>query len=225
MNSFNGVLGNPGFRFFDTDNAVAITSTGQQLIKFTADIGNKFYTKELGKDKDYCIYTDTDSVFYSAIPLVQKDFPNADLNDDKFMTEKILETANVVQEFINKSYDLFAKKFLNCDSHRFDIKQECVAKSAFWVTKKRYGQWIINDGGVTCDKLDVKGLDIVRSSFPPAMRDLMTQVLKDILGDVDKDEIDEKIMKFKKEMKTTDIMNIALPTGVRKLTKFKSVIK
>ena len=112
---------------------------------------------------------------------------------------------------------------MNCDEHRFDIKQECVAKSAFWVTKKRYGQWIINDGGLTCDKLDVKGLDIVRSSFPPAMRDLMTQVLKDILGDVDKDVIDEKIMKFKKEMKTSDIQNIALPTGVKKLNKFKDV--
>jgi len=49
----------------------------------------------------------------------------------------------------------------------------------------------------------------------------MTQVLKDILGDVDKDVIDEKILKFKKEMKTSDIMDIALPTGVRKLTKFK----
>ena len=28
-------------------------------------------------------------------------------------------------------------------------------------------------------------------------------------------------MKFKKEMKTSDIQNIALPTGVKKLNKFK----
>jgi DNA polymerase elongation subunit (family B) len=191
------------------------------LIKFTEKIANSYYNGKLGDKEDYCIYTDTDSVFYSAVPLVKKDFPNADLTDDKFMTEKILETAKVVQDYINESYNLFAKKFLNCDEHRFDIKQECVAKSAFWVTKKRYGQWIINDGGLTCDKLDVKGLDIVRSSFPPAMRDLMTQVLKDILGDVDKDVIDEKILKFKKEMKTSDIQNISLPTGVKKLSKFK----
>ena len=34
--------------------------------------------------------------------------------------------------------------------------------------------WVYNDGGRKCDKLDVKGLDIVRSNFPPAMRDLMT---------------------------------------------------
>ena len=141
--------------------------------------------------------------------MVQKDFPNADLNDDKFMTEKILETAKVVQDYINESYNLFAKRFLNCDEHRFDIKQECVAKSV-WVTKKRYGQWIINDGGLTCDKLDVKGLDIVRSSFHQ-MRDLMTQVLKDILGEVDKDEIDEKIIEVQERNENYRYSNIALP--------------
>ena len=221
LNSLYGVLGLPVFRFYDIDNAEATTVTGQELIKFTEKIANSYYNTKLEDKEDYCIYTDTDSVFYSAIPLVKKDFPNADLTDDEFMTEKILETAEVVQNYINKSYDLFAKRFLNIDEHRFDIKQECVAKSAFWVTKKRYGQWIINDGGIVCDRLDVKGLDIVRSSFPPAMRKLMTGVLKDILGNIDKDVIDENILKFKKEMKTSDIQDIALPTGVRKLTKFK----
>ena len=53
------------------------------------------------------------------------------------------------------------------------------------------------------------------------MRDLMTQVLKDILGNVDKEEIDEKIVNFKNEMKTLPLETIALPTGVKKLTKFK----
>ena len=220
LNSLYGVLGLPVFRFYDIDNAEATTTTGQDLIKFTEEITNKYYNKKLNTKEDYCIYTDTDSVFYPAVPLIQHEHPDVDLTNDKFMTEKILETANVVQEFINKSYDLFAKKFLNCDTHRFDIKQETIAKSAFWVTKKRYGQWIINDGGIICDRLDVKGLDIVRSSFPPAMRKLMTGVLQDILGNVDKDSIDKDILKFKKEMKTSDIQDIALPTGVRGITKF-----
>ena len=222
LNSLYGVLGLPVFRFYDIDNAEATTTTGQDLIKFTERIANSYYNNKLGDKEDYCIYTDTDSVFYSAIPLVQKDFPNADLNDDKFMTEKILETAKVVQDYINESYNLFAKRFLNCDEHRFDIKQECVAKSAFWVTKKRYGQWIINDGGVKCDKLDVKGLDIVRSNFPPAFRDFMTTILKSILENVDKEKIDDKIINFKNNIKYADIYDIALPTGVKNLKKFKN---
>ena len=154
LNSLYGVLGLPVFRFYDIDNAEATTITGQELIKFTEKIANSYYNNKLGDKEDYCIYTDTDSVFYSAIPLVKKEFPNADLNNEEFMTEKILETAGAVQDFINDSYNLFASKLLNVrGSHKFDIKQECVAKSAFWVTKKRYGQWIINDGGVTCDSL------------------------------------------------------------------------
>ena len=137
------------------------------------------------------------------------------------MTEQILEIAGEVQEYINRSYDYFAKKFLNIQNgHRFEIKQELIAKSAFWVTKKRYGQWIINDSGLTVEKLDVKGLDIVRSSFPPAFRDFMTRVLKAILAKVDKGKIDGFILNFKKSLHSESIDDIALPTGVKGLKKY-----
>jgi len=192
------------------------------LIQFTEKVTNHYYNNLLGTDEDYCIYTDTDSVFYSAIPLVKKRYPDADISDDKFMTEQILDIASEVQEYINKSYMYFAKKFLNIgEDHRFDIKQEVIAKSAFWVTKKRYGQWIINDGGLECEKLDVKGLDIVRSSFPPAFQKFMTNVLKAILHNYEKDKIDQFILKFKSSLSDHNIDDIALPSGVKGMTKYK----
>ena len=221
LNSLYGVLGLTVFRFYDIDNAEGTTTTGQELIKFTEKIANSYYNKILKTDKDYCIYTDTDSVFYSALPLVQNRLPNADVKDDKFMTEQILEIAGEVQDYINKSYNYFSSKFLNIrGDHRFEIKQEMIAKSAFWVTKKRYGQWIINDGGLEVEKLDVKGLDIVRSSFPPAFRDFMTKVLKAILAKVPKDKIDEFILNFKNNLKDEELDKIALPTGVKGITKY-----
>jgi len=167
----------------------------------------------------------TDSCFFPALPLVKKRHLNIDITDDVFMTKQILSVAKEVQDFINSGYDYFAKKFLNVKGkHRFDIKQECVAKSAFWVTKKRYAQWIINDGGVKCAKLDVKGLDVVRSNFPPAMRDLMKNVLKMILSNNPKNDVDDIILKFKKEMKTESVQNIALPTGVKNLKQYKAKV-
>ena len=175
----------------------------------------------LKTNEDYCIYTDTDSVFYSAIPLINKRFPDADFGDVKFMTKQILDIASEVQDYINKSYDYFSSKFLNIkEEHRFDIKQEVIAKSAFWVTKKRYGQWIINDGGTTCEKLDVKGLDIVRSSFPPAFQKFMTNILKAILHDIDKEKIDNFILGFKKKLDTNEIIDISLPSGVKGIKKY-----
>ena len=221
LNSLYGVLGLTVFRFYDIDNAEATTLTGQELIKFTEKVTNNYYNKQLNDEKDYCIYTDTDSVFYSALPLVKNRFPDVNIDDDKFMTKQILDIASEVQTYINRSYDYFSKKFLNIKGeHRFDIKQEVISKSAFWVTKKRYGQWIINDGGLEVEKLDVKGLDIVRSSFPPSFRDFMTKVLKGILAKIPKDKIDEFILNFKNNLHDEELDKIALPTGVKGIKKY-----
>jgi DNA polymerase elongation subunit (family B) len=219
LNSFYGVLGNPGFRFFDPDNATAITSTGQQLIKFTADIGNQYYTKELGEQKDYCIYTDTDSTFFSSLPIIKKRYPDFNVNDEKWMAEKTIEVASEVQNFINRAYNVYAQRFHNVSTHRFDIKQEFVAKAGLWIAKKRYAQWLINQEGHTISKLDVKGLDVVRSSFPTAFRKFMAEVLEDILNDISKEELDQKILDFKEYMKTVQIELVMFPIGVKDIKK------
>jgi len=222
LNSLYGVLGLPVFRFYDLDNAEATTLTGQELIKFTKKIGNHFYNKELGDDEDYCIYIDTDSVFYSALPLVKKRFPTMDFDSETMMSKRILDVADEMQTFLNGSYDYFAKKFLNLDKHRFEIKQELIAKSGLFIVKKRYGMKIINDNGVKVNKLHVKGLDLVRSNFPKAMGKLLKDVLEDILATVPKDKIDDRIINFKESMKLVDFDKIAMPTGVKNLKKYSA---
>jgi DNA polymerase elongation subunit (family B) len=222
LNSFYGALGNAGFRFYDPDNTIAVTSTGQSLIKFTADIGNKYYVNELGVKQDYCIYTDTDSTFFSSLPIIEKRYPSYDGTDEKWMAEKTIEVASEVQQFINKAYDIYAKKFHNVNVHRFDIKQEFVAKAGLWIAKKRYAQWLINQEGHTISRLDVKGLDVVRSSFPPAFRRFMAEILEDILKLTDKEDIDTKILNFKDHIKTLPIIQIMFPIGVKELNKWKT---
>ena len=46
-----GVLGLPAFRFYDLDNATAVTTTGQTVIKNTASMVNLKYNKELYSDE------------------------------------------------------------------------------------------------------------------------------------------------------------------------------
>ena len=48
LNSLYGVLGLPSFRFYDIDNAEAVTLSGQMVIKSTADMANIKYNRELG---------------------------------------------------------------------------------------------------------------------------------------------------------------------------------
>jgi DNA polymerase elongation subunit (family B) len=214
-----GVLGLPVFRFYDLDNAEATTLTGQSLIKFTRKLVNHFYNKELGTNDDYCIYIDTDSVFYSAVPLVEHRFPSSDMSD-VMMTRRINDIATEVQVFLNETYDYFASRFCNLDEHRFEIKQEIVAKSGLFIVKKRYGMKVISDNGRQVNTTLVKGLDTVRSNFAPLFRQLLKDVLDDILADVPKDKIDHRITRFRKNMKLNQLDEISSPTGVKGIWKY-----
>ena len=222
LNSLYGVLGLPAFRFYDVDNAEAVTLTGQTVIKTTEMIANQYYIKNIGKEADYNVYTDTDSVFYQAAPLVKARNPEIDENDDAQMIPAILQVAQEVEAHINGVYDSMSKKMFNVINHRFDIKQETIAKGAFWVSKKRYAQWIINDNTVDCDKLDIKGLDVKRSSFPTYFKEVMSTVLWDILKDEDKIKLDQKILDYKDDMPNQNYIDIAKNSAVKGMSKYST---
>jgi len=158
----------------------------------------------------------------TALPIIKKRFPTMDFDSETLMSKRILDVADEMQTFLNSSYDYFAKNFLNLDNHRFEIKQELIAKSGLFIVKKRYGMKIINDNGVKVNKLHVKGLDLVRSNFPKAMGELLKNVLEDILATVPKDKIDERIINFKESMKLVDFDRISMPTGVKGLEKYSA---
>jgi len=223
LNSLYGVLGLPAFRFYDIDNAEAVTTTGQTVIKSTADMGNIKYNKELGeKDLDSNIYIDTDSVFFSAVPLMDKRYPNWKEQDQDTIAGYVNVIAEEMQDYLNDFYNILSKKIFNVDKdkHRLEIKKEYVAKAGLWIAKKRYAQWIISDNGVPVDKLDVKGLDVKRSSFPKAFQEIMSDVLISILRGQTEEEITEKVLAFKKSMTELDIKNIAKNSAVKNLTKY-----
>ena len=136
------------------------------------------------------------------------------------MSQHILDIASEVQNYLNDGYNYFAKRFCNLDNHRFDIKQEVIAKNGFFIVKKRYAMKIINDNGVKVDKVLVKGIDTVRSNFAPSFRELLKTVLDDILNDVPKNKIDERIIKFKKSMSSLNYDSIASPTSVKGIRKY-----
>jgi DNA polymerase elongation subunit (family B) len=225
LNSMYGILGLPAFRFYDIDNAEAVTLSGQTVIKKTEAAINMKYNKELKTDDmDYVQYVDTDSVFVSCLPLVKNRFPDIDTDDIELMTPKIYEIATEVQNYVNQFYDVFAKKIFNTEKHRLEIKQEMIGRTGFWQKKKRYALWIISDNGVPMDKLEVKGLDIVRSSFPKSFQKLMKDVMVDILKDKDKEEIDENILTFKRNLNTVLYSEVAKTSSIKDIKKYASMV-
>lgn len=235
LNSFYGVLLLPSFRFYDKTNGEAVTLTGQSVIHWSQKAADLFYNKELGtKDGEFCIYIDTDSIFEPIEPLFVHRFGDMSKYTDDEIVAKSKDIINDVQSFVNKSYDVYAKKCHNVDTHRWDIKQELIAKRAFWVgalndktgkvegVKKRYAQWIVDKEGHKVDEMDVKGLDVVRSNFPIKFRQFMSDILIDILHDKPKEELNQKVRKFKNELDTLPLHEIMLPTGVKDVDKWQT---
>jgi DNA polymerase elongation subunit (family B) len=223
LNSIYGVLGLPIFRFYDKDNASAVTLTGQDIIKTANKAINQYYKKTLNdtENKDYVIYVDTDSCFASALPIIKHKMPDIDLNDEKQMTEAILTVCSEAQKHVNDTFNVMADRMFNVQNHRFDAKQEVIAKTSFWLAKKRYAQFIINKAGIECDEMEVKGIDVVRTSFPIRFRKFMQKFLDDMLRKLPKDQIDASILEFKENMSTYPVIEIAKNTSVKFISQDK----
>lgn len=134
------------------------------------------------------------------------------------------DIAEEMQDYLNDFYDILSKKIFNVDKdkHRLEIKKEYVAKAGLWIAKKRYAQWIISDNGVPVDKLDVKGLDVKRSSFPKAFQKIMSDVLISILKGKEEGEITDMIMDFKHSMPSLPFIDVAKNSAVKNMSKYIS---
>jgi DNA polymerase elongation subunit (family B) len=213
LNSLYGVLGLPIFRFFDIDNALAVTASGQDVIKNSAKFVNELYWSKTGQQEDYCTYIDTDSLYFSATPLMPSD-------GGKDFTIKL---ARVMEKKLNEYYTDMAKEFFFCNSHRFYIKGESVATTGIWIAKKRYAMNVVYDLESNMDvdnKMKVKGLDVVRSSFPPAFRDFMKGMMKDVLNKVTKADIDTKVLNFREQLNTMEYLDVARNTAVKNISEY-----
>lgn len=211
LNSLYGVLGLPVFRFYDLDNAAAVTLTGQDIIKTSSKYVNKKFNARCGtKDKDYILYIDTDSLYLdmNSLAIHEK------VEDVKSFS---VSTIGEVSDNLNDFYKVMMVQMFNSTDNRIKIASDVVAKSAFWLAKKRYAMLKVYNMELNkdVDDLEVKGLDVVRSSYPKKFRDFMSSVLLDILKGTSKKELDAKILKFKDMMKEFNVEDVAKNTSVR----------
>jgi DNA polymerase elongation subunit (family B) len=116
-----------------------------------------------------------------------------------------------------------AKDLFFCNNHRLYIKGESVAETAVWIAKKRYAMNVVYDLESNLDvanKMKVKGLDVVRSSFPPAFRDFMNKMMKDILNKATKQDIDQKVLMFRDSMDSMSYLEVARNTAVKNISEY-----
>ena len=80
--------------------------------------------------------------------------------------------------------------------------------------------YIVNKEGVPIEELEMKGLDIMKSNFPPYFKNFGEELIKSILFSKPKEEIDKFVMEFKNSIQTIEWIKLLKPTGLKKMGEY-----
>ncbi len=177
MNSFYGVMGSYGCRFYHPDLPSAITGTGQWLL---------LRSKEYLEQKGYkVVYGDTDSLFVKLPDSINNFLPSdgeglvRDLN--LYWKKRLKEEFNV-ESFLEIEFEKYYRKFIITP-----------ARGGESGAKKRYAG-LLKSG--TEEKIEFVGLEFVRSDWTRLAKEFQVELYKRIFyGNEVKDWLKEMVKK------------------------------
>ena len=173
-------------------------------------------------DTNYCAYVDTDSNYYNAEPLLRHLYPNFDEMGEEERDNKLEEIALKYQDLITDYYSEMSVNVFNVPVHRFEMKTECIIRSAYFRATRRYAQWITKKEGVVKNELDIKGLEFMKANFPPIFGKFFNKILELALKGTKQSEIDKMLLDFREHImsKDLDITILGNPTSVKTLNDY-----
>jgi len=174
------------------------------------------------EETNYCTYSDTDSIYMHAEPLLRHRHMNFDKMTAEEKDDALENIAMQYENIVTNSYDKLAKDVFRSTEHRLEMKTECVIRSAYFRATRRYAQWITKQEGIVNETLDVKGLEFKKANFPPILGEFMKKALVDVLKGATQKEIDDRLKIFKKEILdgTIPLTLLGNPQAVKKLKKY-----
>ena len=240
INSIYGAFANEYFHFYNIAIAETVTLQGQDAIRFTEKMIEKYFSeffhrdrpllRELGVPDDVEVpsikrkvwkYTDTDSgylIFEECIDAVNW---QGTIKDFVLILNRVR-----LAEYIKKVLNDYAKTFYT--DNYLDFELETIAENAIWVAKKKYVQNIIWKDGKDYDNLSyikTTGLEIIQSSTPLFCREKLIEVVRYVfskkkLSIDDNAELVALIKSIKQEFKLSNIEKISMSRGISDYRKF-----
>jgi len=226
LNSLYGAILNAGCRFFDKRIGQSTTLTGRSIAKHMDAYINECITGEYDHVGKAIIYGDTDSCYFSAWSVLEKEVKEGRMEWSK---ETAIALYDGVAEQVNESFPGFMEQAFHCPRDMGELikaGREMVADRTLFITKKRYAVNIIDLEGKRLDvngkagKIKATGLDLKRSDTPKVIQDFLSTILTEVLAGADRDAIIERVRKFKYEFMERPGWEKGSPKRVNNLTKY-----
>jgi DNA polymerase-2 len=209
MNSFYGVMGSYGCRFYHPDLPSAITGTGQWLL---------LRSREYLEQKGYkIVYGDTDSLFVK-LPEGTKSFSADDgaklVGDLNLYWGKKLSEEFEVESFLEIEFEKYYRKFIITP-----------ARGGEYGAKKRYAGLLKTEDG---EKLEFVGLEFVRSDWTRLAKEFQVELyerifygkevkdwIREVVRKVSTGDYDDKLVYRKRLRKDVEDYTKSIPQHVR----------
>ena len=227
LNSLYGAILNPGCRFFDKRIGQSTTLSGRAIVKHMSAEVNKTITGTYDHTGDAMIYGDTDSCYFSAWPILQKDIDAGKIPWDK---DNVIKLYDQVCEAANTTFPKFMQEAFHCPKSRSDViaaAREIVAESGLFITKKRYAALIYDLEGERMDKdgkqgkVKAMGLDLKRSDTPVFMQEFLSKLLLMVLTDNVQQDILDAITEFRTAFKLRPGYEKGSPKRANKIGEYQ----
>jgi DNA polymerase elongation subunit (family B) len=178
LNSIYGVFSQIYSPLFDIDHAESVTLTGQAVVKTGAQLVHDYLvTKGFdGKLHDVCVYSDTDSVYFSFGKFFDK--KGITLSKNNEITPEANQIIKDVGEYLNKNINGWAKTELRSTDPRYFFKREKICDVALLQAKKFYILHILDSEGVPTDEFLYKGIEVAKSIISKEVKDLIKEVVE-----------------------------------------------
>ena len=226
LNSLYGAILNPGCRFFDKRIGQSTTLTGRAIAFHMDAFVNECITGKYDHVGESIIYGDTDSVYFSAWPVLKKEVEQGNMEWSKEICVKLYDS---IADQVNQSFPGFMEQAFHCPRNMGSIikgGRELVAGRSLFITKKRYAVNIYDKEGKRKDvdgktgSIKAMGLDLKRSDTPKVIQDFLWDLLERVLNGSQREEIIERIREFKYEFKERPGWEKGSPKRVNNLTTY-----
>ena len=226
LNSLYGAILNPGCRFFDKRIGQSTTLTGRSIAKHMDSFVNEAITGKYDHVGDAVIYGDTDSVYFSAWPIIKD---SVEAGETEWNKEVCIQIYDSIADQLNESFPGFMERAFNAPRELGAIIQggrELIAVKGLFIKKKRYAVNIFDMEGTRLDvenetgKIKAMGLDLKRSDTPKFVQDFLSRLLKIVLNGASKDEAVAMIKEFKVQFRDLPSWEKGSPKRVNNLTKY-----
>jgi DNA polymerase elongation subunit (family B) len=226
LNSLYGAILNPGCRFFDQRIGQSTTLTGRIIAKHMDSFVNQAITGSYDHVGESVIYGDTDSVYFSAWPIIKAEVEAGNMEWNK---DICLQVYDGIADQVNESFPEFMERACHCPREMGAIikgGRELVAEKGLFIKKKRYAVLIYDLEGKRLDvdskpgKVKAMGLDLKRSDTPKVVQDFLSDILLKLLTGANKETLIEKIREFKTTFTELPAWEKGTPKRVNNLTKY-----